>query len=151
MVSVVVNVLVLPMVPVAMLLTFITGMLGFISTTLALPFAYLTYISLAYILGVAERFASLPFASYVVPAFPFWIVVVSYAGMGFILWRLWNRGGNPTKHDGPTPVNVNKEESDELEGWIIEEDNDMKSTQLSVGTETEEGKDEPTDTPIFFK
>lgn len=87
-VSVVVNVLVLPMVPVAMLLTFAAGMLGLVSATLALPLAVLAQLSLAYIIAIAEVFAMLPFASYAVPAFSFWLVPLSYGAIGYALWRL---------------------------------------------------------------
>lgn len=86
-VSVIVNVLVLPMVPVAMLLTFITGMVGFASTAVSLPFAYLSYLSLQYILFISENFARLPFAAFTVPAFPFYIVVALYALIAGLLWR----------------------------------------------------------------
>lgn len=90
-VSVVVNVLVLPMVPIAMFLTFVTGMVGILSEALAIPFAYVTYLSLTYILSVAEWFADLPFASFVIPAFPFWVVPLLYIAMGYGMWRVWIR------------------------------------------------------------
>lgn len=90
-VAVIVNVLVLPMVPVAMLLTFITGMVGFISTTLSFPIGFLAHISLSYILFVAESFAKLPLASFAVPAFPFYIVVFSYLFLGAMLWYVYTR------------------------------------------------------------
>ena len=102
-VSVIVNVLVLPMVPVAMLMTFITGMVGFVSTTLALPLAYLTYLSLSYIIVVAEWFGALPFAAFTVPAFPFWLVPVGYALIAYGLWRV-------------------SQEPDPLADWVIEEE-----------------------------
>jgi len=53
-VSVVVNVLVLPMVPIAMLLTFITGIVGLVSLNLALLLGFVTTLSLSYILIAAE-------------------------------------------------------------------------------------------------
>lgn len=90
-VAVIVNVLVLPMVPVAMLLTFITGMVGFISTALSFPIGFLAHLSLSYILFIAETFAKLPFASFTVPAFPFYVVVLSYIFLGGVLWYLYTR------------------------------------------------------------
>lgn len=101
-VAVLVNVLVLPMVPVAMLLTFITGMVGFISLSLATKLAYLPYLSLAYIINLAEWFGNLPFAYFTVPAFPFWLVPVAYFFIILLLWYL-------------------NQEPDELSGWEIEE------------------------------
>jgi competence protein ComEC len=81
-VAIVVNLLVLPMVPVAMLLTFATGMFGFVSSNLAWLVAFPTYWSLTYINNLALWFADLPMASFVVPTFIFYVVPVSYFVMG---------------------------------------------------------------------
>lgn len=96
-VAVFANLLVLPMVPVAMLLTFITGMVGFISTSLSFLFGYLAYWSLAYIIFIAQIFAALPFAAYVVPAFPFYVVVIVYFLYAYILWRLYIKTSTPRR------------------------------------------------------
>jgi len=87
-VSVLVNVLVLPMVPVAMLLTLATGLMGALSVTAALALTYPTSWSLSYIIEVARWFAALPFAAYIVPAFSFWWVIGLYVALGYGLWRL---------------------------------------------------------------
>jgi competence protein ComEC len=87
LVAVAVNVLVLPMVAVAMFLTFTAGMLAMVSYALAAPVAFLAFLSLTYILTVAERFAALPFASVALPPFPFWVVVVSYAVLVVVMHR----------------------------------------------------------------
>ena len=87
-VSVVVNVLVLPMVPIAMFLTFVTGLLGFVSVPLATLSGFVTHVSLSYILGIATFFAQVPFAAFSVPAFPFWIVMVGYGLMGYVVYWL---------------------------------------------------------------
>lgn len=126
-VSVIVNVLVLPMVPAAMLLTFVTGLVSFISGTLATLFGYLTTWSLTYILSIATWFAALPFASYVVPAFPFWVMPISYGCMGYLLWKLYQ----PKTAEA---VAI----SDDLTEWKIEEESD----------DTKSGSDT---TPIFFR
>ena len=91
-VSVVVNVLVLPMVPIAMLLTFATGMLAMLSTKLALLLAYPTYWSLSYINNLALWFADLPFAAFTVPTFAFYIVPVSYLIIGLAIWYGYRHG-----------------------------------------------------------
>ncbi len=78
-VSIVVNTLVLPMVPVAMLLTFATGVVGLVSVTLGYLSGYLAYLSLEYIVVVATLFGALPFASFTVGMFPFWVVVLVYS------------------------------------------------------------------------
>ncbi len=102
-VAVIVNVLVLPMVAVAMLLTFLTGVAGLLIGPLAGPLAYLTYLSLMYIITMAEWWSAVPFAAFTVPPFPFLFVPLGYAAIGLILCWL-NR------------------EPDPLAGWLIEED-----------------------------
>jgi hypothetical protein len=87
-VALVVNVLVLPVVPLTMLLIFLSGMLGFVSHLLALPIAFGAYLLLSYIISVVEHFAALPFAAFSVPTFPFWVVAATYIFLSILLWRL---------------------------------------------------------------
>ena len=94
-VALVVNVLVLPVVPLTMLLVFLSGMFGFLSHTLALPIAYGAYLLLGYIIGVVEWFSSLPFAAFSIPAFPFWIVAVTYMLITLVLWHLHQSASQP--------------------------------------------------------
>jgi len=114
-VAVAVNVLVLPMVPVAMLLTFITGIVGWLSFTLALPLAFLAHLSLSYIILVPSWFASLPYASFAVPAFPFWLVPLSYGFIFYLIYRYRNLTSTITVS---APL--------DLAGWIIEEERETK-------------------------
>jgi len=87
-VAVAVNILALPMVAPAMLLTFLTGVVAFVSPTLALPIAYVTHLSLSYIILVAEWFGALPFASFTVQSFPFYFVPIGYVLLGYFIWKL---------------------------------------------------------------
>jgi competence protein ComEC len=87
LVALIVNMLVLPVVPAAMLATFLAGLVALISTGLALPFAYLAYGILTYIIVIATWFAGLPFAALVIPVFPFFLVPVVYGLVGYILYR----------------------------------------------------------------
>ena len=87
-VSVVVNVLVLPMVPVAMMLTFITGLVALYAPSAALLPAALGYWSLEYILVITWYFAGLPFAAITVPEFPFMIVPLAYGLLAWLVWRI---------------------------------------------------------------
>ncbi len=119
-VSVLVNVLVLPMVPVAMFLTFISGLLGLVSSTVALPVAYLTHLSLTYIITVATWFAGLPFAAFVVPPFPFPLMVIAYVALGYVLWQLMQ------PRTGSEPAMVTPLAPDSLSGWTIVEDEESK-------------------------
>lgn len=107
-VAVLVNVLVLPMVPVAMLLTFVAGLLGMIVPAIAAPFAYLSYASLAFILSAANWFAALPFASYAIPPFSFVFVPLAYGCMAYVLTRLLRERGD-----------------EGLRGWTIVEENEL--------------------------
>ncbi|MBI4087019.1 ComEC/Rec2 family competence protein, partial [Candidatus Kaiserbacteria bacterium] len=86
-----VNVLVLPVVPFTMLLVCISTILGFVSGFIALPVAFCAHLLLSYIIGVVEWFAGLPFAAFSVPAFPFWIVGLSYLLIAVVLWRVYER------------------------------------------------------------
>jgi competence protein ComEC len=87
LVAVVVNILVLPIVPLAMLATFMTGLVALASVSMALPFAYIAYALLTYIMMVATYFAHLPMAAVSVPAFPFVLVVIAYGVLGYWLYR----------------------------------------------------------------
>ncbi len=82
-VAVFVNLLVLMFVPVTMLFGFLAGVIGFISSWLALPFSYITYFLLAYELKVVELFAGLPFTSIKIPYFPFGMMLFTY-GLYFL-------------------------------------------------------------------
>lgn len=84
-----VNLLILIFIPVTMLFGFLTGVFGFISSTLAFPFALVSYLLLAYELKVVELFASLPFASVSIPYFPIWLMITVYILYGFIMMRMY--------------------------------------------------------------
>ncbi len=88
-VSLPVNLLILTAIPLTMLFGFLAGMVGFLSTMFAFPFAYIVYGFLSYELGIVEWFARLPFASVSVPYFPLWLVVLWYAAYAtlFFMWR----------------------------------------------------------------
>lgn len=112
LVSVVVNVLVLPMVPVAMLLTFIVGIAGFISSTLSQYLGVLALLSLTYIIETARLFANVPYASMAVPSFSAWWVAVGYLIIGYATYRFIR---SPRK---PVDTNMTK-----IAGWrIVAED-----------------------------
>jgi len=113
LVAVAVNVLVLPMVPVAMLLTFITGLIAFISMPLALPIAWLAHLSLFYILFLASTFASLPVASASVPAFSVVTLVCMYAVLLTLLWYIFIKKSKPQEKLSPIAY---------LDRWTIVEE-----------------------------
>jgi competence protein ComEC len=77
-VSVMVNMLVLPMVPVAMLLTFVAGLVSFVFVPLGAPFGLLAQLPLTYIVVIAQWFASLPFAAVTIPPISVWTMLLLY-------------------------------------------------------------------------
>jgi competence protein ComEC len=77
------NILILPLIPITMFMSFIVGMIGFVSVVISTPFAYIAHLLLFYILSVIHFFASLPFASVTIQYFPLLITIILY---GLILW-----------------------------------------------------------------
>jgi competence protein ComEC len=86
-IGVVVNILVLPFIPVTMLAVFLTGAGGFISPLIGQFFGWGAHLLLGYELFMVEHFARLPFAAVYLPAFSGWWVVGFYAVflVGFVL------------------------------------------------------------------
>jgi len=87
LVAVPVNMLVLLAIPLTMLLGFLAGLVGLVSTTLAWPFAFGAFFLLSYELFVVHIFSSIPFATLHISAFPFWAVTLWYLVYVVILWR----------------------------------------------------------------
>lgn len=82
-VSLFVNLLILLFIPYAMLFVFIAGALGLISKMIAIPFGFIAFIILHYILSAINIFGSFRFSSFTIQSFPLFIVILLYAG---ILW-----------------------------------------------------------------
>lgn len=103
------NLLVLPLMPLAMLLSaaagiigmFVGGTLPILGTIVGLPGHLLT----AYLVFIAERAAALPFAALTLPAFPFWLVLAAYAAMTYYQAREWNKRPRlvPERAQGASP------------------------------------------------
>lgn len=87
LVGFVVNILVLPLVPLAMLFSFLTGLVGILGSSLSLPFAYVSYFILEYIIKLAEFFARWPVASINIEHFPWWLVGFIYLVMTILVLR----------------------------------------------------------------
>lgn len=83
-VSLFANALILPFIPYIMLLGFIAGSTALLSSTLALPFSYITHIGSIYTFKVTEIFASLPYANLNITKLPLILLVVIYGLI--ILW-----------------------------------------------------------------
>lgn len=78
-IGVVVNILVLPFIPVTMLAVFLTGAAGMISLAAAHILALSAHVLLSYELFMVQEFARIPFAAIHVPPFSGWFVGLFYA------------------------------------------------------------------------
>lgn len=82
------NLLALPLVPLAMLGGFLAGAVGLISGFLALPFALLAHLLVEWLALVANTAATLPLSSFVIPAFPAWMLALVYMPLtAFAIYR----------------------------------------------------------------
>ncbi len=94
-IGMIVNILVLPFIPITMLLGFLAGIIGIFNLSLAQPFAWSSYLLLSYELFMVEHFARLPFASAHIGVFSFlWVVgfyVVFAVVWSFIRFRKNNK------------------------------------------------------------
>ena len=128
LVAVVVNVLVLPIVPLAMLLTFLAGVLGLVSYQLAMFVGFFAYVTLRYIIEVAAFFAQVPFASVVIPEISGWMMGCLYVLLAFVLYFL-----RRSVH-----------EKSNIADWVIEEEPEKMAEEInSSATQSE--------TPLFFR
>jgi len=88
LISIPANVLILLFIPTAMLLIFITGIFGFISPLLAIPFGFISYLILLYILSVIHFLGSLSFASVTIQSFPLLLTILIYI---YLLWWVFKK------------------------------------------------------------
>ena len=95
-VSVPVNIIFLPFVPLAMLLGFITGLFALIHPFIALVPAFAADTLLRAMIWLAEVSAALPQGSAIVPAFPAWLAVVVYLPLCAWAMRCYRRTVAPT-------------------------------------------------------
>jgi len=75
--------LVLPIVPTTMLLIFLAGLIGLFFIPLALPFAWIAYALLAYMIGLVTLVSRLPLASLTFSNVPLALVLILYA---ILIW-----------------------------------------------------------------
>lgn len=91
-VSIAANVAAMPVIPFAMFASAAAAALalplGHLSSVLPLVIALPAYVPLAYVIRIATLSASLPFANRILPSFPFWLVLVSYAGLALLVYVL---------------------------------------------------------------
>ncbi len=92
-VSVFANIAAMPVIPFCMgasaAAAFMAGIIGSVSPVLAALAGLPAYLGLAYVIRIADMSAQLPFATVIIPAFPFWMVAASYATLGYFSWLFY--------------------------------------------------------------
>ena len=95
LVSFIVNIIVLPVIPLAMgcaaLASFVALILPAFADAFVTAVGLPAYALLSYVIFAARTAASFPLASVVIPAFPFWSVVLTYGGLGLLVLKLEKR------------------------------------------------------------
>ncbi|MCX6715751.1 MAG: ComEC/Rec2 family competence protein [Candidatus Taylorbacteria bacterium] len=87
-IGVIVNIIILPFIPITMLVVFLTGAGGFIHPFLGMFFGWAAHILLSYELFIVEKFAQIPYAAVYLPPFSFWWVIGFYGIFLFIfIWK----------------------------------------------------------------
>ncbi|MAJ97263.1 hypothetical protein CL644_00170 [bacterium] len=94
LVAVLVNLLVLPTIPLAMLFVFLTGVVGMVFQPLALLFGVIAYAFLSYVILLVEFFADVPFAVMSLPTFSFAFVVLAYGLLSALVWYIQRKNGS---------------------------------------------------------
>ncbi len=82
------NLLVLPLVPLAMLLSALAGVMGVILPGAAPLLGLPAHFVLSFIIYLAEFVSSLSLASVSIPQFPFFVTVLSYVGLGYVIAKM---------------------------------------------------------------
>ncbi len=118
LVAVATNVLVLPVVPLAMLLSFLAGLAALLVPSVAILFSYPTTAVLWYIIEQARFWAGLPYATLPVPVFSFWYVALAYALLGF-WWFRTMKASRDTDRPVVLPNTASDQDTIDLTGWTI--------------------------------
>ena len=89
LVSLLANILILLLIPYTMFIGFIATIIAYLNSVLALPFTYIAYLLLNWILGVSSVLGNLSFASISVPSVSVWLIVLIYLFMVIFIkhWR----------------------------------------------------------------
>lgn len=95
-VSVPINALVLPLVPVVMFFGFITALAGLVHPLVATLPAFAADFLLRFVLWLTEVSAALPLGSLTIPPFSGWVVVVLYIPLTYIAFRTYTESAKRT-------------------------------------------------------
>lgn len=89
------NIVVLPLVPLAMCMGFVAGTLALVHPYLGLVPGFMSDMLLGGILSFTTWSAALPHAAVVVPPFPVWVALAAYVPLTLVALRLY-RSGSPS-------------------------------------------------------
>jgi len=130
-IGVVVNILVLPFIPITMLAVFLTGMVGLLSLPVAEVFGWGAHLLLSYELFMVQNFARLPFAAVHFPEFSLWWVVLFYL---VFLGVYWGRKGTINKNSSSIShaEYLFKEFQNMTKGQLIDLPSEIVSTDYIV-------------------
>ena len=82
------NVLILPLIPLSMALGFFTSFFGIFHYAFSVPFGYISYLVLHYVLNVINFLADIPFSSLAIPDFPLIFTLLIYI---YFIYRLFGK------------------------------------------------------------
>lgn len=160
LIAVLVNVLILPLVPLAMGLTFVAGLVALFFPFLAPPFALATHALLLLMIRVVEWCASVPYAAVTVPVIPWYGVFVMYVvlAVGLYFWMQyagwrwpWEVVSDETTDDtsGVLPARVRQAGDIDLSDWTIVEETAYRHKLQSPTQKPLTPK--PEEPPVFFR
>ncbi len=92
LIGLLVNILVLPIIPAAMLFSFVGGLSAFFGTGFGLIAAIPAYVSLSYIIAMGRLFADIPFGYITIPPVSGFVVCVVYALLFMLCVRAYRQG-----------------------------------------------------------
>lgn len=82
------NILVVPLLPILMALSFLTGILGLVSEQIGFIASFPTWFLATYLVRIAEFSAQLPFATIRMGSLSFLPVLTAYLLLGFFTWKI---------------------------------------------------------------
>lgn len=160
LIAVLVNVLILPLVPLAMGLTFIAGMVALFVPVLAPPFALTAHALLLLMIRIVEWSAAVPYAAIAVPVIPWYGVFIMYGvlGVGLYYWMQYAGWRWPWEVPGDKELIVefgvlseavrHKDDIDLSDWTILEEETYRRELQKKPPKPVPHKTDE---TPVFFR
>jgi competence protein ComEC len=80
------NILIMPLFPLTIMFGFLAGLIGLVWSPLSMPFAYISYFLMHYELWIINIFSHMPFATFTIPNFPLFLIILIYAYFTYFLF-----------------------------------------------------------------